>query len=163
MTPISIPLPFQIQPITIIIDKNIPVPIRQEKRTKQEKRCDKKDRRRSYIFWGSARYICRCTSVCVLGLCQLPKHSRLLSRRGSLFCELFYTLNGVCLIIYISLRLAFFPQIVPCVSYSGYCHPTFLEKRLARKSCSTNCYCLKGSIEHYYQLVLTKSIRCLDY
>jgi hypothetical protein len=53
LTPISIPLLFQIQPITIIIDKNIPVHIRQQKRTKQEKDATRRIGEDVVIFSGA--------------------------------------------------------------------------------------------------------------
>ena len=61
------------------------------------------------------------------------------------------------------LKLAFFPQVISCIGDSSDCHSAFLEKRPACKTRSSNCYCFKPFVEHYYQFVFVKSVRCLYY
>src|SRR5829696_164245 len=63
----------------------------------------------------------------------------------------------------LSLKLAFLPQVISRIGDIGDCHSPFLEKRPAGKTCSSNCYCFKPFVEHYYQFVFTKSVRCLYY
>src|SRR5215210_3875303 len=97
-------------------------------------------------------------------LFNFPRQPRSLVVNSSAFPCLWKMVLFVNLIATnVLLKLAFLPQVISCIRDISDCHSAFLEKRLAGESCSSHCYCFKPFVEHYYQLVFMKSVRCIYY